>query len=66
MGGQSAANVKFDADGKARVPQIPAGTYYLFGAVQYNKQPLLFDLRIDLKPGPNSAILGESKATPID
>ncbi|MDQ1409977.1 MAG: hypothetical protein QOJ41_1712, partial [Acidobacteriaceae bacterium] len=62
----SAANVKLDADGKATLPAVAAGTYYLFGSVQYNKQPLLFDLRIELKPGANSVTLGERNATPTN
>ena len=65
MAAYSAGNVKLDADGKATLPAIVAGTYYLFGSVQYNQQPLLFDLRIDLKPGANSVTLGERDATPI-
>jgi hypothetical protein len=65
MAAYSAGNVKLDADGKATLPAIVAGTYYLFGSVQYNQQPLLFDVRIDLKPGANSVTLGERDATPI-
>jgi hypothetical protein len=65
VSGQSAANVKLDNDGKATFPSVAAGTYYVFGAIQYNKQPMLFDLKIDLKPGANSVTLGERNATPI-
>jgi hypothetical protein len=62
----SAGSVKVDADGKATFPAVAAGTYYVYGAVQYNKQPLLFDLRIDLRPGTNSVTLGERNATPVN
>ena len=62
----SAGSVKVDADGKATFPPVAAGTYYVYGAVQYNKQALLFDLKIDLRPGANSVTLGERNATPVN
>jgi hypothetical protein len=66
IGGNSAANAKLDAEGKATFPALAAGTYYLFGAIQYNKQPMLVDLKIDLKPGANSVTVTERNATPIN
>jgi hypothetical protein len=66
IGGNSAANAKLDAEGKATFPAVAAGTYYLFGAIQYNKQPMLVDLKIDLKPGANSITVTERNATPIN
>src|ERR1700730_13428462 len=62
----SAGTVKVDADGNATFPAVAAGTYYVYGAVQYNKQPLLYDLRIDLRSGTNSVTLGERNATPVN
>ena len=62
----SAGSVKVDADGNATFPAVAAGTYYVYGAVQYNKQPLLYDRRIDLRSGTNSVTLGERNATPVN
>jgi hypothetical protein len=66
IGGNSAANAKLDAEGKATFPAVAAGTYYLFGAIQYSKQPMLVDLKIDLKPGANSVTVTERNATPVN
>jgi hypothetical protein len=65
IGGNSAANAKLDAEGKATFPAVAAGIYYLFGAIQYNKQPMLVELKIDLKPGANSVTVTERNATPV-
>lgn len=58
--------VKFDAKGKAQLPALPPGTYYLVGSIMYDDRPMVWDLKIDLKPGPNSVILDQRNAAPID
>jgi hypothetical protein len=62
----SVSEAKADLNGKATLPGVPAGTYYLFAITPYNKKALVWDLRVDLKPGANSVTLDQSNATPLD
>jgi hypothetical protein len=57
---------KADLNGKATLPGVPAGTYYLFAIAPYNKQALVWDLRVDLKPGANSVTLDQRNVAPLD
>lgn len=54
-----------DAQGKAHTPPLAAGTYYLFGSTQHGKQPVMWNVRVDLKPGANAVTLDQSNAAPI-
>lgn len=58
--------VKLDAKGKAQFPALPAGTYYLVGSGVYDDRQVLWDLRIDIKPGANSVTLDQRNAVPIN
>ena len=60
------SRVKFNAKGKAQIPALSAGTYYLIGSPIIHKRPVIWDLRIDLKPGANSVTLGQRNATPTN
>ncbi|MEK6300388.1 MAG: hypothetical protein AABO41_06670 [Acidobacteriota bacterium] len=58
--------VKLDAKGRAQFPALPAGTYYLVGSALYDDGPLLWDLRIDIKPGATSVTVDQRNAAPIN
>src|SRR5919106_1300774 len=60
------SEAKADLNGKATLPGVPAGTYYLFAITPYNKQALVWDLRVDLKPGANSITLDQRNVAPAD
>jgi hypothetical protein len=58
--------VQIDAKGKAQFPPLPAGTYYLVGSAVYDNRQMIWDLRIDIKPGANSVTLDQRNAAPIN
>src|SRR5262249_35228585 len=60
------ATTKLDANGSVRFPNIPTtGTFYVVTETLRPHQ-LLWNVRIDLKPGSNSIRLDESNTTPVD
>jgi len=66
MRSASAGEIKMDASGRASLPAVPPGTYYLFATTGYNGQHLLWDLRVDLKAGTNSVTVDQNNTTPVD
>lgn len=54
-----------DATGKAILPGVPPGTYYLTITVRYNNQPILWDMKVALKAGANSITLDPHNAQPL-
>jgi hypothetical protein len=54
-----------DATGKAILPGVPAGTYYLTISVRYNNQPIVWDMKVALKAGANSLTLDPHNALPM-
>ncbi len=63
----AAANVagaQADLSGKATLPGVPPGVYYVMVAARYNGQPLYWDLKVELKPGANSVVLDQHNAGP--
>src|SRR6266478_6746948 len=62
----SATAVKTDADGKATMPPVLPGVYYLFGIGKYEGQALMWNLKVQIKAGPNSVILEKRNGTLID
>jgi hypothetical protein len=52
-----------DATGKATLPGVAPGTYFLMITIRYNNQPCIWDLKVDLKPGANSITLDQQNAT---
>ncbi len=63
---ESASAIVADAAGKGVFPGVPAGTYYLMISAAYNKQPLFWNFRVDLKPGQNSVTLDQRNASPVN
>jgi len=66
LGSNSVAKTGFDANGKATFTNVPStGTFYLL-AETAREHHLIWNVRVDLKPGANSVKLDESNTTPID
>jgi hypothetical protein len=61
-----ASNTKTDMNGTAMFPAVPAGTYYVLVQTIANNEHLVWDLRVDLKAGPNSITLSQRNAAPLD
>jgi hypothetical protein len=62
----AASAVRADATGAGIFPGVPTGTYYLMISVTFNKQPLIWDQAVQLKPGANSLTLDLNNATPLN
>lgn len=62
MKAHAVAVAKTDLNGKGTFPAVPAGTYYLVGAGAANNQPVLWNLKVALKPGGSSALLDQRSA----
>jgi hypothetical protein len=65
MNSHSKASGKADANGKLQFAALPAGTYYLVGSASYNGLPILWNLKVELKPGANSVTLEQRTASPM-
>ena len=61
--GSSAARA--DITGKAVLPGVPPGTYYMLVSIRISNQPILWDVKLDLKPGANSLTLDPKNAVPL-
>lgn len=60
------AEIRMDQTARATLPGVPPGTYYLYTIAVHNKQFLVWDLRVDLKPGPNSIVLNQANSARLD
>jgi len=61
----SVARTGFDASGVATFPNVPpSGTFYLVADTAFSNH-LLWNVRIDLKPGANAITFDERNTTPI-
>ena len=60
------SEVKMGSSGRAILPGVPAGSYYLFAITVHNKQALVWDLKVDLKPGANSVTLDQRNTARLD
>jgi len=60
------ATTKLDANGSVTFPNVPStGTFYVVTET-LRSHHLLWNVRVDLKPGSNSIKLDESNTTPVD
>ncbi len=55
-----------DASGKAQLPGVPPGTYYVFCLGAYNNQLFKWDFQVQLKAGANSLTLGQQNAAAVN
>jgi hypothetical protein len=49
--------------GKATLPGVPPGTYYLTVTTRYHSQPMEWNLKLDLEPGSNSITIYQRNAS---
>ena len=59
------ASAKLDSNGGFTFDKARAGTYYLIGQMAFNQRHLVWDLRVDLKPGANSVTLDQGNTIPL-
>jgi hypothetical protein len=55
-----------DSGGRGQTQPIPAGHYYVFGAIRVDNRPMIWNVPVDLKAGPNSMTLDRRNASPVD
>jgi hypothetical protein len=58
--------MKTNSAGKAQLVGLPSGTYYLFGLNVLNAQPVLWNVKTDLKPGAGSVTLDQRNAVAVN
>jgi hypothetical protein len=58
----AASAIRADVTGKAALPGVPPGSYYLMISTQFNQQNLFWGFKVDLKPGANSVTLDQRNA----
>jgi hypothetical protein len=61
----SVAGVRADGAGKATLPGVAPGTYYLMGSTVIGGQILLWDVKVELRGGANTITLNQGNATPV-
>jgi hypothetical protein len=61
----AATGLKADAAGKATLPGVPVGTYYLTASAKIGALVMYWNLKIDLKAGTNSVTLDTQNAIPV-
>ena len=57
---------KMEATGRATFPAVQPGSYYVLALTADNRQPIVWDLRVDLKPGENSIAIGQQNVAQLD
>ena len=66
MAAASVKTVTLDAGGRANFPELPAGVYYVFGSTKYGSGHLLWNLRVELRPGGQTLTLNERNAMAME
>jgi hypothetical protein len=57
---------QFDAGGKASLTGLASGTYYVLASARFNGHLLLWNERVDVKPGTNAVVLEPANAVPVN
>lgn len=63
--GHALAAARSDVAGKAAFPGVAPGTYWLMGTTTSGSQPILWNVKVQLKAGGNTLILDQRNATPV-
>jgi hypothetical protein len=66
LGALALGRVKADASGKATFPGKQAGIYYVFASARYDTGYLVWNVKVELKPGANSLTLDQGNAVPVN
>jgi len=61
----AASAARADVNGRAAMPPVPPGTYYLMISAHYNNQALVWDMPVQLKTGNNSLTLSQTNASVV-
>jgi hypothetical protein len=61
-----AGRAVIDNDGRATItPPVPPGRYFVSGFAPTRDSVLVWDIKVDLKPGDNSVVLEQSNAETV-
>ncbi len=55
-----------DPQGRAQTPPLAAGSYYVFGTTKQGTKAMMWNLRVDLKPGDNAVRLDQDNAVALN
>lgn len=62
----SAGLLVTDVAGKGQTQPLPAGRYYVFGAIRVANHPMIWNVPVYLKAGANSLTLDQRNASPVE
>ena len=65
IGADAATGLRSDANGKATLPGVPPGTYYLTASTKIGSLNLYWNVKLDLKAGANSLVVDQHNAAPV-
>jgi len=65
IGADAATGLRSDANGKAVLPGVPPGTYYLTASTKIGSLNLYWNVKLDLKAGANSLVVDQHNAVPV-
>jgi hypothetical protein len=65
IGADAATGLRSDANGKATLPGVPPGTYYLTASTKIGSLNLYWNIKLDLKAGQNSLVVDQHNAAPV-
>ena len=61
-----ASRALIDNAGRGTItPPVPPGRYYVSGSARSRDSVLVWDIKVDLKPGDNSVVLEQSNAETV-
>jgi hypothetical protein len=61
-----ASRALIDSTGRAAItPPVPPGRYFVSGSTRSHDGVLVWDIKVDLKPGDNSVVLDQSNAETV-
>jgi hypothetical protein len=66
IGPGNAGVVTIGPDGRASFPAVPPGTYFIFGSTRLPDHGLLWDVKIDAKPGSQTVNLDSQNAVSVN
>jgi hypothetical protein len=61
----AATGLRSDANGKATLPGVPPGTYYMTASTKIGSLNLYWNVKLNLKAGPNSLVVDQHNAAPV-
>ena len=61
----AATGLRSDADGKATLPGVPPGTYYMTASTKIGNLNLYWNVKVNLKAGQNSLVVDQHNAAPV-